>query len=65
MRKGNTLVQAIKQARSFINGATPLPKTWDEMTIPENFSRKVLGEKFLMLDEKVKPDVKPDKIIIF
>ena len=35
------------------------------MTIPENFSHTVQGEKFLVLDEKVKPDVKPDKIIIF
>ena len=35
------------------------------MTIPEMLSSTVQGEKFLVLDERVKPDVKPDKIIIF
>ena len=62
MRKTDTIKKAISRARKSNDGALPIPKTWDEMTIPANYAVTARGGPFLALEETT--DLS-QKIIVF
>ena len=62
MRKTGTLKKAIGRARKSHNGVPPVPKTWEEMTIPANLSSTVRGGPFLAVEETT---ISSEKIILF
>lgn len=64
MRKSDTLKRAVGRARKSHDGAPPVPKSWEEMTVPPNLSTTVRGGQFLALDEFSTPG-SAEKIIIF
>ena len=62
MRKTDTIKKAISRARKSNDGTLPIPKTWDEMTIPANYAVTARGRPFLALEETT--DLS-QKIIVF
>ena len=64
IRKRSTLVSAIKRARKSQVPTPPVPKSWEDMTIPPNLSTTVGGDAFLACEETLGGEVH-DKIIIF
>ena len=64
MRKTNTLKRAVNRARQSYEGAPSVPKTWDDMIVPDHFSKTARGGDFLALEETVNP-MASEKIVIF
>lgn len=64
MRKSNAILQAIKRARKAEDGSPDVPKTWEQMTVPDHFRRTVRNDQFLAVEESSGPD-KESKILIF
>ena len=62
MRKTETIKKAIARARKSHEGSFPVPKVWQDMKIPANFSVTARGTPWLALEETT--DLS-EKIIIF
>lgn len=62
MSKSNAIVQAIKRARYEHNEFPKVPKTWDEMIVPNHLCTTIRGDTFLALEESTGTD---EKILVF
>ena len=64
MRKSNTLVQAVKRARVEHFGFTKVPKSWNDMSVPQHLETKICGDRFLAINEHL-GDENYERIILF
>ena len=64
MRKSNTLVQAVKRARAEHFGFPKVPKSWNDMSVPQNLETTIRGDRFLAINEHLGGE-NSERIIIF
>ena len=53
MRKLNTLGQAVKRARVEHFGFTKVPKSWNDMSVPQHLETTIRGDRFLAINDVI------------
>ena len=59
MRKSKTLQRAIQQARCKQFGFAEVPKTWEEMIIPDELANTVNGDRFGVMNKPITDENSP------